>query len=68
MCGTDNNVLPHFIQSMKKKCSNLGRLPTKQGVIRPGKHKGSSLYFVNKEVILDENGRQATSPELKQYV
>ena len=65
-CGMDNNVLPYFIQSMKRKCSQ--RLPTKQAVFRPGKPDGSSLYFVNEDVILDENGKQATTLELEQYV
>ena len=65
-CGMDNNVLLYFIQSMKRRCPQ--KLPTKKAVTRPGKPEGCMLYFVNKDVIVDCDGKlvnEEGSAELK---
>lgn len=53
-CGLDQNALPYFIQNLKRQAKE--RLPTKKAVIRPGRQE-NGLYFLNKEVCLDENGK-----------
>ena len=51
-CDLDQNILPYFIQNMKRQA---GELPTKKAVIRLGKLE-DGIYFLNKDVCVDADG------------
>ena len=52
-CALDQNVLPYFIQNMKRQA---GEVPTKKAVVRPGKQE-DGMYFLNKDVCIDADGK-----------
>lgn len=41
-CGLDQNILPYFIQNLKRQ----GDLPTKKAIMRPGLQEGSDKILV----------------------
>lgn len=56
-CGLDQNILPYFIQNLKRQ----GDLPTKKAIMRPGLQEGSNLYFLNETTTIDEDGELHSS-------
>lgn len=56
-CGLDQNMLPYFIQNLKRQ----GNLCTKKAIMRPGLQEGSKLYFLNENTTIDEDGELQAS-------
>lgn len=52
-CGIDQNMLPYFIQSLKRQHKEL---PMTKAIIHPGK-QDNGLYFMTKDIVIDEDGR-----------
>jgi hypothetical protein len=59
-CGLDQNVLPAFVQYLKRQY--VGKLPTKVAIIRPGTKK-KGLYFLNETITIDEFGTLVDSAQ-----
>ncbi len=57
-CGLDQNLLPYFIQSLKRESASLFK---KSAIIRP--RKEGNLYFMNRDVTIDEDGNLKDFPE-----
>lgn len=57
-CGLDQNLLPYFVQSLKRQSADL---PTKFAIIRP--RKQGKLYFMNENITIDEDGILKDFPE-----
>lgn len=57
-CGLDQNVLPYFIQTLKRQNPNL---PTKTAITRPMKQ--DSVYFMNEMVTIGEDGSLLSFPD-----
>ena len=53
-CGLDPNIVPYFIQSLKRQMKD--KLPTKTAVIRPGRQEDGS-FFLNECTVIDEDGQ-----------
>ena len=56
-CGIDQNTLPYFVQTLKRKTLNL---PTKVAVPKP--MKIGNCYFLNENVTVDEYGNLMDFP------
>ena len=57
-CGLDQNALPYFVQSLKRRCKE--QLPTKS-CSAAGKQE-NGLFYLNEGVCVDEDGCLVQSP------